>query len=112
MSTQEKIKNLLTHHPVVLFMKGSPQFPMCGFSSRAVAILGELKVPYHSVDVLEDPEIREGIKVYGNWPTIPQLYVKNELIGGSDIMLEMYQAGELLTLLQSHQLVSSATQNP
>jgi len=96
--TQQKIDSLLTENPVVLFMKGNPQFPMCGFSARAVAILKELQVNFHSIDVLEDPEIREGVKVYGNWPTIPQLYVDKQLIGGSDIMMEMYQAGELQDL--------------
>ncbi len=90
-----KIEKILNENPVVLFMKGNPQFPQCGFSARAVAILKEIGTPFYSVDVLEDSEIREGIKAYGNWPTIPQLYVKKELIGGSDIMLEMYQAGEL-----------------
>jgi monothiol glutaredoxin len=98
MTTRERIESILNEHPVVLFMKGSPQFPMCGFSARAAAILQELKVDFKSVDVLEDPEIREGIKQYGNWPTIPQLYVNKQLIGGSDIMMEMYQAGELQEL--------------
>jgi len=98
MKTHEKIESILTENPVVLFMKGSPQFPMCGFSARAVAILKELQVEFKSIDVLQDPEIREGIKQYGNWPTIPQLYVNKKLIGGSDIMMEMYQAGELQEL--------------
>lgn len=101
MNSHEKIDAILTQNPVVLFMKGNPQFPMCGFSARAVAILQELKVSFQSVDVLEDPEIREGIKTYGNWPTIPQLYVNKELIGGSDIMMEMYQAGELQELFSN-----------
>ena len=78
-----------------LFMKGSPAFPQCGFSARAVAILRELGVEFGSFDVLEDSEIREGIKEFGQWPTIPQLYVKQQLVGGSDIMMEMFQAGEL-----------------
>ena len=91
----QKIESLLGANKVVLFMKGNPQFPQCGFSARAAAILKELNVQYHSVDVLSDPEIREGIKEYGQWPTIPQLYVNKELIGGSDIMMEMYQSGEL-----------------
>ncbi len=93
--THEKIDQLLQTNKVVLFMKGNPQFPQCGFSARAIAILKELNVQYHSVDVMSDPEIREGIKAYGNWPTIPQLYVDKELIGGSDIMMEMFQSGEL-----------------
>lgn len=93
--THEKIDQLLQANKVVLFMKGNPQFPQCGFSARAAAILKELNVQYHSVDVLSDPEIREGIKEYGQWPTIPQLYVNKELVGGSDIMMEMFQSGEL-----------------
>jgi monothiol glutaredoxin len=97
-ATRQRIETLLDQNPVVLFMKGTPQFPMCGFSARAVAILKELQVDFCSVNVLEDPEIREGIKVYGNWPTIPQLYVNKQLIGGSDVMIEMYQAGELQEL--------------
>lgn len=96
--TKSKIENYLNSSDVVLFMKGTSDFPMCGFSARAVAILNELQVPFESVNVLEDAEIREGIKAYGNWPTIPQLYVKKELIGGSDIMMEMFQAGELQEL--------------
>lgn len=92
---KQKIESLLNSSDVVLFMKGTADFPMCGFSARAVAILKELQVPFESVNVLEDAEVREGIKEFGNWPTIPQLYVKKELVGGSDIMMEMYQAGEL-----------------
>jgi len=80
---------------VVLFMKGTPLFPQCGFSSRAIAILDHLGVAYESVDVLQDMEIRQGIKSFSDWPTIPQLYVKGEFIGGSDIMMEMYESGEL-----------------
>ena len=99
MEVNKRIETLLEQHPVVLFMKGNPSFPQCGFSARAVAILRELNVQFHSVDVLEDPEIREGIKAYGNWPTIPQLYCKKELIGGSDIMMEMFEAGELQPML-------------
>lgn len=97
---KERIEQLLTAHPVVLFMKGTAQFPMCGFSARAVAILNDLDVEFHHVNILEDQEIREGIKAYGNWPTIPQLYVKKQLVGGSDIMMEMYQAGELQALFK------------
>lgn len=98
METRTRIEEILNANKVVLFMKGSPQFPMCGFSARATAILQDLDVPFHSVNVLEDQEIREGIKAYGNWPTIPQLYVDKQLVGGSDIMMEMYQSGELKDL--------------
>jgi monothiol glutaredoxin len=84
---------------VLLFMKGTPLFPQCGFSSRAVAILDHLGVEYATVDVLQDQGIRQGIKEYSDWPTIPQLYVKGEFVGGSDIMMEMYEAGELTELL-------------
>lgn len=97
---KQRIEELLGQNKIVLFMKGNPSFPQCGFSARAVAILKELKAEFASVDVLEDPEIREGIKVYGQWPTIPQLYVNKELVGGSDIMLEMYQAGELESIVR------------
>ncbi|MCT6882085.1 MAG: Grx4 family monothiol glutaredoxin [Snodgrassella alvi] len=102
MSTQKRIKNIVTEHPVVLFMKGTKQFPQCGFSSRAVQILQAAGLKdFYTVNVLEDEEIRQGIKEYADWPTIPQLYVKGEFVGGSDIMLEMYEAGELQTLLAS-----------
>jgi len=101
MSTvKEKIDHLLNENKVVLFMKGSPEQPQCGFSARATAILQELKAPFATVDVLQDPEIRQGIKEYGNWPTIPQLYINKELVGGSDIMMEMYESGELAGLLK------------
>lgn len=94
-----RIAALLKEHNCVLFMKGTPQFPQCGFSARAVAILDEVGTQFQFVNVLEDEEIRQGIKEYGNWPTIPQLYVKQELVGGSDILMEMYESGELQTLL-------------
>jgi monothiol glutaredoxin len=96
---QNRIADLVQKNDVVLFMKGTPLFPQCGFSSRAVAILDRLGAPYESVDVLQDPEIRAGIKEYSEWPTIPQLYVKGEFVGGSDIMMEMYESGELQQLL-------------
>lgn len=96
-----RIEGILTSSKVVLFMKGTPQFPMCGFSARATAILNELGTEFQSVDVLQDGEIREGIKVYGNWPTIPQLYINKELIGGSDIMMEMFESGELKEALNN-----------
>ena len=85
---------------VLLFMKGTPLFPQCGFSSRAVAILEHLGVDFQSVDVLQDQAVRQGIKEYSNWPTIPQLYVKGEFVGGSDIMMEMYESGELGQLMR------------
>jgi monothiol glutaredoxin len=94
-----RISDLVTSNDVVLFMKGTPLFPQCGFSSRAVAILDHVGVAYESVDVLQDMEIRQGIKGYSDWPTIPQLYVKGEFVGGSDIMMEMFEAGELQQLM-------------
>lgn len=100
MSTvNERIDAIVKGHDVVLFMKGSPLFPQCGFSSRAIAILEHLNIAFHSVDVLQDMEVRQGIKDYSDWPTIPQLYVKGEFVGGSDIMMEMFEAGELQALM-------------
>ena len=102
MNTQEKIQEIVTNHPVVLFMKGNAQFPQCGFSGNAVNILRSCGVDkLHTVNVLEDAEIRQGIKEFANWPTIPQLYINGEFIGGSDIMTEMYQSGELQKLVQT-----------
>lgn len=98
-SVHGKIDAIVKSHSVVLFMKGTPNSPMCGFSARAAGILQDIGVNFYSVNVLEDSEIREGIKTYGNWPTIPQLYIKSELVGGSDIMMEMYQTGELQKML-------------
>ncbi len=101
MDVQERIRQQVTQHPVVLYMKGTPQFPQCGFSGVAAQILGACGVnDYLAVNVLADAEIREGIKAYANWPTIPQLYVNGEFVGGADIMREMYQSGELQALLQ------------
>ena len=97
--TNARIAEIVNSNDVVLFMKGTPLFPQCGFSSRAVAILEHLGVPYEGVDVLQDMEIRQGIKAFSEWPTIPQLYVKGEFVGGSDIMMEMYEAGELQHLM-------------
>ena len=97
---QARITELVQGSDVLLFMKGSPLFPQCGFSSRAVAILQHLGVEFDSVDVLQDQEVRQGIKAFSDWPTIPQLYVKGEFVGGSDIMMEMYETGELAELLQ------------
>lgn len=99
MSSQETIQQTISENDVVLYMKGSASFPQCGFSGRAVQILTACGAEFTGVDVLSDPEIREGVKQFSNWPTIPQLYVKGEFIGGSDIMTEMYQSGELKTLL-------------
>jgi len=90
-----RIADIVTSNDVVLFMKGTPLFPQCGFSSKAIAILDHLGVNYETVDVLQDMEVRQGIKAYSDWPTIPQLYIKGEFVGGSDIMMEMYEAGEL-----------------
>ena len=96
--TLSRIDALVKANPVVLFMKGSPLFPQCGFSSRAVAILNHLEVEFDSVDVLQDQAIRQAIKGYSDWPTIPQLYANGEFVGGSDIMMEMYESGELADL--------------
>ena len=95
MSINDQIKTEVTSNDVVLFMKGTPQFPMCGFSGQVVQILDYLGVPYKGINVLENDEIRQGIKDYTNWPTIPQLYVKGEFVGGCDIVREMFQSGEL-----------------
>ena len=103
-----RLDEIVSSNDVVLFMKGSALFPQCGFSSRAVAILDHLNVPFETVDVLQDPEIRQGIKAYSDWPTIPQLYVKGEFVGGSDIMMEMFEAGELQQLMDQHQVEKSA----
>ena len=94
-----RISDLVTANDVVLFMKGTPLFPQCGFSSRAVAILDHCGVAYESVDVLQDMEVRQGIKSFSDWPPLPQLYVKGEFLGGSAIMTEMFEAGELQQLL-------------
>ena len=97
--TQARISTAFNSADVLLFMKGTPLFPQCGFSSRAIAILDHLGVEYATLDVLQDAAVRSGIKAYSDWPTIPQLYVKGEFVGGSDIMMEMYEAGELAELL-------------
>ena len=94
-----RIDQLVKSNDVVLFMKGTALFPQCGFSSRAIAILDRLGAKYETIDVLQDPDIRQGIKSYSDWPTIPQLYVKGEFVGGSDIMMEMFESGELQQLL-------------
>jgi monothiol glutaredoxin len=100
MSVQDKIREQVTGHPVVLYMKGSPQFPQCGFSATATQLLKMAGAEnLYTVDVLQNPDIREGIKQFANWPTIPQLYVNGQFVGGSDIMKEMYQSGELQKLI-------------
>lgn len=101
MDIQEVIKNQVTGNPVVLYMKGTPKFPQCGFSNLATQILNACNAQYVAIDVLADQNIREGIKAYANWPTIPQLYINGEFIGGSDIMRAMYESGELQTLLNA-----------
>jgi monothiol glutaredoxin len=95
----DRIAQIVNGNEIVLFMKGTALFPQCGFSSRAVAILDHLGAKYETVDVLQDPEVRQGIKEYSEWPTIPQLYVKGEFVGGSDIMMEMFENGELKQLI-------------
>jgi monothiol glutaredoxin len=99
--TQAFIKNQVTSNAVVLYMKGSPKFPQCGFSNLATQILDACEAKYLAVDVLQDQAVREGIKTFANWPTIPQLYINGEFVGGSDIMRAMYESGELHTLLNS-----------
>jgi monothiol glutaredoxin len=106
--TGSRIAEIVASNDVTLFMKGTALFPQCGFSSRAIAILDRLGVAYETVDVLQDPEIRQAIKEYSDWPTIPQLYVKGEFVGGSDIMMEMYEAGELQQLLDEKQVAKAA----
>jgi monothiol glutaredoxin len=106
--TNERISEIVHANDVTLFMKGTALFPQCGFSSRAIAILDHLGVAYETVDVLQDPEIRNGVKEYSDWPTIPQLYVKGEFVGGSDIMMEMFEAGELQQLLDEKQVAKAS----
>ncbi|HUB15779.1 MAG TPA: Grx4 family monothiol glutaredoxin [Acetobacteraceae bacterium] len=96
----DRIQGEIETNPVMLYMKGTPMFPQCGFSARVVQILSHLEVPFQSANVLEDMELREGIKQFSQWPTIPQLYVRGELVGGCDIVMEMFQSGELETLLE------------
>ncbi|QIL02360.1 Grx4 family monothiol glutaredoxin [Sphingomonas sinipercae] len=98
-SANERIEEIVRSNDVVLFMKGTALFPQCGFSGRAIAMLDRLGTKYETVDVLQDPDLRDGIKAYSDWPTIPQLYVKGEFVGGSDIMMEMYESGELQQLV-------------
>ena len=103
----QRIDEIVKNNDIVLFMKGTALFPQCGFSSRAIAILDHLGVAFETVDVLQDAEIRQGIKDYSEWPTVPQLYVKGEFVGGSDIMMEMFQAGELQQLIEDKQIAKT-----
>lgn len=97
---QTKIENLIHQNKILVFMKGNKLMPQCGFSNNVVQILNALGVPFETVDILADPEIRQGIKEYSNWPTIPQVYVNGEFVGGSDIMIELYQKGELQEMVE------------
>ena len=99
MDVNQRIKQQLSSYPVLLYMKGTPDFPQCGFSARVVAVLRALETKFAYINIFEDPEIREGLKAYSNWPTFPQLYVNGELIGGCDITVEMYESGELADVL-------------
>ncbi len=99
MDVKERIEEQLSSNDILLYMKGTPDFPQCGFSGQTVSALKEIGKPFAFVNIFEDPEIREGLKAYSNWPTFPQLYVKGELVGGCDIIIEMYHSGELKTLL-------------
>ena len=104
----DQIQHDLTNNEVVLYMKGSPAFPQCGFSAAVVQVLTHMGVKYKAVDILTDPALRDGIKQYSNWPTLPQLYVKNTFVGGCDIVREMYQTGELAQLFQQNGITVSA----
>ena len=106
--TNSRLTEIVSSNDVVLFMKGTPLFPQCGFSSKAIAILDHLGVGYETIDVLQDMEIRQGIKAFSDWPTIPQLYVKGEFVGGSDIMMEMFEAGELQDLMTDTQVAPAS----
>ena len=108
MTATDRVAAIVAEHPVVLFMKGTALFPQCGFSARAVSIMEHLGVEPHTVDVLADPEIRQGVKAFSDWPTVPQLYVKGEFVGGSDIMMEMVEAGELTALLDAKGVLRAA----
>jgi len=103
----DRIQSEITENPVMLYMKGTPMFPQCGFSARVVQILSHVNVPFKTANVLEDPDLREAIKQFSNWPTIPQLYVKGEFIGGCDIVTEMFQSGELEELLREKGVVAA-----
>ncbi len=105
---EARIKAEITENPVMLYMKGTALFPQCGFSARVVQILNHLEVPFKTANVLEDADLRDGIKGFSNWPTIPQLYVKGEFVGGCDIITEMFQSGELATMLADHGIAHKA----
>lgn len=107
-TTRERIQTEVDSNDVLLFMKGTPVFPQCGFSAAVIQVLSHLQVKFSSVNVLEDPDIRDGIKQYSDWPTIPQLYVKGEFVGGCDIIREMYETGELKTFLEEKGLHSES----
>jgi monothiol glutaredoxin len=107
-TTAERIEDIIASSDVVLFMKGIPAAPQCGFSAAVVQVLAGVGVPYRAVDVLQDPMVREGIKAFSNWPTIPQLYIKGEFVGGCDIVREMFQAGELTQLLADKGVAATA----
>ncbi len=107
-TTNERIKEIVASSDIVLFMKGVPAAPLCGFSASVVRILSTLNTPYRAVDVLADAEIREGVKAFSNWPTIPQLYVKGEFLGGADIVREMFNAGELSAMLVEEGILADA----
>ncbi len=100
-ATRQRIENVLKKNEVVLFMKGTRLFPQCGFSATVVEVLKRLNAPFHDVNVLSDPEVREGIKVFSNWPTIPQLYIKGEFIGGCDIVVDLFESGDLAERLST-----------
>ena len=104
-----RIQSEIDQHPVMLFMKGNAMFPQCGFSARVVQILSHVGVPFHTANVLEDSELRDGVKQFSNWPTIPQLYVKGEFVGGCDIVTEMFQDGELQSMLAEKGLIPNGT---
>ncbi len=108
MNISERIQSEIESNDVILFMKGTPAMPQCGFSATVVQVLNRVGVPFKSLDVLADPELRDGIKTYSNWPTIPQLYIKGEFIGGADITREMFQSGELMEMLQSKGIATNA----
>ena len=103
--TKEKIENIINDNEVLLFMKGTPVMPQCGFSAAVVEVLSHMGIKFNSVNVLEDPEIREGIKEFSDWPTIPQLYVKKEFVGGCDIVKEMFEKGELKKLFEDKKII-------
>ncbi|MGD7036299.1 Grx4 family monothiol glutaredoxin [Methylotuvimicrobium buryatense] len=107
MDVISRIKDQIENNPVVLYMKGTPDFPQCGFSGRSVQVLRACKADFTFVNIFEDPELREALKEYSNWPTYPQLYIKGQLVGGCDIILDLYNTGELVKLLQDAEAISA-----